>query len=304
MNKNRFIVDGAMLLAIYIVMLLASVFLPLLGTIMAFILPIPFIIFASKYDIKKALVFLIAATTLSLLFTSVTGIIFSLIFGVSGLVYGILHQRGKKAIEILLGMTLSYIITFVIFYAIASSLFAFDFSALILESARQSVEMMEGLEMENEAALEQLEESIQNFPYLLPSLFVTTAFFFALISQLLSYPILKRVSKDIEKLPEIRTITIPISILWYYLAVLVLMLFEMEVGTFYYMAVTNLYYILQSLMVIQGLSFIFYLIHAKNLPKFLKIITIILAPFLLSIIRILGIIDLGFQLRNKIKPKS
>ncbi|MFC4321712.1 YybS family protein [Litchfieldia salsa] len=304
MKNQKFIVDGGLLLAIYILMLLGATFVPFLGIILTFLLPIPFVIFASRYDIRRSILFLVAATILSLLFTSVSGLVFSLIYGVGGVVYGILVQKNKKSIEVLLGLTVSFMITFVIIYVAASTLFSFDFTALILQSAEESIELMRQLGTQNEAMIKQFEESLEVFKYLLPSLLVITAFMFALITQLVTYPVLRRVVQGVNKLPAIREITLPLSIIWYYLTVLILMFFEMEVGTFYYMAVTNLFYILQLLMVIQGISFIFFFSHVRGLPKIVPIIIVLMTPFLLSIIRILGIIDLGFQLRKKIKPKS
>ncbi|MBD8071255.1 YybS family protein [Bacillus sp. PS06] len=304
MKKQKFVVDGGLFLAIYILLLIGSIFLPFVGIFLTFLLPIPFIIFASRYSIKQSLLFLLAAAVLSLLFTSVTGLIFAFIFGVGGVVYGTLVQKGRKPLEVMLGLTVSFIVTFVVFYIIASSLFAFDFSALVKQSAEESIEMLENYAPQNEEVIQQFNESLELFNYLVPSLLVITAFFFALITQLISYPVLKRVMKDAIKFPAIRDITIPISILWYYLVVLILMYFDMEVGSFYYMAVVNLYYILQLLMVIQGISFVFYFSHVRGLPKIVPIIVLIMTPFLLSIIRILGIIDLGFRLRNKVKPKS
>jgi uncharacterized protein YybS (DUF2232 family) len=59
-------------------------------------------------------------------------------------------------------------------------------------------------------------------------------------------------------------------------------------------------------MIIQGLSLVFYYAHAKRMGKALPIIAVVFAvliPVVLYIIRILGIIDLGFDLRSRFKKK-
>ncbi len=308
MKKQRFIVDGALLLAIYVVLLFAAVYMPFIGMIFVFLLPLPFIIFTSKYSVKRALILLVGATILGLLFTSVIGLAFTLMFGISGIVYGFLVKKEKQPLEVLLGVTLAYLGTLVLFYVLANSILGINFNALLDQSIRETMELYKQISQatgtQNETLLTDLEEGLKLYTYLLPSTFVIVSFMFALVTQLLSQPILRRLKVKYSQLPPLRNISIPKSMLWYYLIVLVFLFFDLEVGSFLYMAVMNLFYILQLLMVIQGLSFVFYFSHQKKLPKIVPIIILVLTPFLLSIIRILGIIDLGFQLRSKIKPKS
>jgi uncharacterized protein YybS (DUF2232 family) len=60
-------------------------------------------------------------------------------------------------------------------------------------------------------------------------------------------------------------------------------------------------------MLLQGLSFVAYFTHIKKFPKAFLIIAVILTfllPFVLYIVRILGIIDLGFNLRKRLEEKK
>ncbi|MEH7584161.1 DUF2232 domain-containing protein, partial [Priestia megaterium] len=109
--------------------------------------------------------------------------------------------------------------------------------------------------------------------------------------------------------PPFREFKLPKSILWYYLIALILSFpsFNIEQGTFMYVAIINIVMGLQMLVVLQGISFIFYFSHQKGYAKAIPIVVTILAliiPIILQIVRILGIIDLGFNLRKQLDTKK
>jgi uncharacterized protein YybS (DUF2232 family) len=84
------------------------------------------------------------------------------------------------------------------------------------------------------------------------------------------------------------------------------MFFNPEEGTYLYTAIINLTYILQFLMIFQGYTFLFSFFHHNGLSKSVSVIIAIvtfLIPIFLYIIGILGIIDLGFDLRKKFKKE-
>ncbi len=73
------------------------------------------------------------------------------------------------------------------------------------------------------------------------------------------------------------------------------------------MALVNLTYILYFLMVFQGYSFMFYFFHQKGMSKSSSIVIAILAfiiPIMLYIVGILGIMDLGLDLRKRLEIKN
>jgi len=67
----------------------------------------------------------------------------------------------------------------------------------------------------------------------------------------------------------------------------------------------NLLMIVGIALMLQGFSFIFYFAHikriAKAVPILIVIATILFPGILLYFIRILGIIDIGFRLRGRLK---
>ena len=58
MRNTKFITEGAALLAIYAMLLLISMYVPILGTVVTFALPLPFILLTIRYKISNAFVIL------------------------------------------------------------------------------------------------------------------------------------------------------------------------------------------------------------------------------------------------------
>ena len=128
------------------------------------------------------------------------------------------------------------------------------------------------------------------------------------ITQLVSFPLLKRFGIKIEKWKSFKDITLPKSLLWYFLVTLLVSMFaNPEEGTYLFAAIVNLTYILQFLMVLQGLTFLFYYFDKNGIAKAFAItiaLVSFLVPIFLYIIGILGIIDLGFDLRKGFDKKK
>ncbi len=61
MRQARFITEGAALLAIYVMLLFISMYVPILGTVVTFALPLPFILLTIRYKLSNAFVIFTAA---------------------------------------------------------------------------------------------------------------------------------------------------------------------------------------------------------------------------------------------------
>src|SRR5699024_12504392 len=88
MSQSKKITDGALLMAIYIVLLIMSAFIPVFILIGLFILPIPFIIYASRYNWKPTLLIIVLALVLLLLFATIVSLLLTLVARLGGLGIG------------------------------------------------------------------------------------------------------------------------------------------------------------------------------------------------------------------------
>lgn len=312
MKNAHKLTEGAILLAIYAVLILMTVYIPVLGVVTNLFLAVPFILFATKNTKMNSFVFFIGACLISIIVGALVALPLTLLFGLTGLVMGYFIQEKKSRISSYIAATLTFLSTLIVLYIAAIALFQFNILkevfTLMKETITRSISMVEALGQNVDVTpLKQMLESIPLLEVLTPSLFVTTALLMVLMIEAVSYPIVKRFGVNILQWTPFRELTFPKSILWYYLiTILATFVMKPDEGTYWFMAVVNIAFILQLFMVIQGLAFIYFICYEKGIAKAVPIIATIvtfLVPFFLSIVRILGIIDLGFDLRKRLMIK-
>lgn len=313
MNSGRKIAEGGALLALYCILLFITVYIPLLGFITFFFLPIPYILVTVKQKLSWAFGFLFVGLVLSLLIGTALSLPMTMLMGVTGITIGSFLKRDKpmvpmfiSAVLIFLGGTLA---TYAATVLLSEVNYIEETMTILEESIDSSTEIMESFgQAPTEKVIQSMHESIETLNTLLPSLFVIASITMVLLIFLAANPILKRFSDKQLNWPRFQDLRLPKSLLWYYLITMLLALFvNMDDNGFVYMAITNLFFILQFFIMIQGYSLLFYISDVKGWAKAIPIVIVIvslLMPIFAIIIRFLGIIDLGFPFRETIKKKE
>lgn len=298
--------EGAIFASIFAIIAFLTVFLPVLGSILLWILPIPFIVYTVRNGWKYGIMLWVVASFVSFIIGGVLLLFVAVMFGSSGVVVGELFKRKKSAIVVLIGGSLAYIINLIANFIISIIVLDLHPIKVIQDLMRESIEtaeaMLKAVGQDPGTQFAQLTEFIDRLMVLSPSLIITTGIFYALFIQLLSYAVLKRIGEDVPKFKPFRDWSFPKSFLWYYLITSIFVLTGLTEDTALYMVVLNLFPILEIAMTIQGLAVIMFYCHvkkfSKSIPLIIIFVTIIASP-LLYLYRILGIIDLGFELRKK-----
>ncbi|WP_456272886.1 YybS family protein [Bacillus sp. AK031] len=309
--KNpRTLTEGALLLAIFTVLLLLSAYVPIVSFIFVF-LPLPFIMHSEKHGWKPSLTMLAGAIFISLLAGSfVVTLPLTLFFAPVGIVIGLMIRHGKPKVTLYLTSSLVLLINIVVVYVVSILFLNINIVSDSLSLYRDTI--TEAIRRAEEWGQPLPDKSIENFNTLLdlievlvPTLFVSAAFVISLLLLAVNFPVLKKFGIKPPKFPPFRNWKLPQSIVWYYLITLILMItVKPEMGTYFHSALFNLLYILQTLLIIQGFSFVHFFGHIKKWPKGVVILITVLMLPLISIVRILGIIDLGFDLRQRLQRKS
>ncbi|MDX8346060.1 YybS family protein [Rossellomorea sp. YZS02] len=307
MRNPRVLTEGALMLAIFTVLMLLSLYVPLIGTLAFFVLPLPLILFSSKYSLWNSMVVLIGSLGLSFLFGGLLALPVAFMVATTGVVIGWCVKAKVDKMRLFMAASLTLVLNIVIGFVVSILFLGVN---IIEDSLKESkaayYSLFESLGQEPDKKLvDSLESSIDLVQTLMPTLFVGISVVLALLFIVINFPIMKRLGRDVPVFKPFREWKLPKSILWYYLITLVLsMILQPEKGTYAYTALINVLYVLQSLMAVQGLSFIYFFAHVKGWSKgILVLITIISIP-LLYLVRILGIIDLGFDLRQRLQRKS
>nr|WP_208752869.1 YybS family protein [Bacillus cereus] len=309
MKNTKFITEGAALLAIYAMLLLISMYVPILGTVVTFALPLPFILLTIRYKISNAFVIFTAALFITVIVSQPMNLVKTTMFGLIGIVLGHMYKKQKKPIEILMAGTLAYLIGIMLIYVASIKFFNIDLMKqmqnMFNESMAQSEKIVTATGMpiskEQKDLFAQFNDVLQT---LFPSLLVMASVCCSWITVMISGSVLRKLKHDVIHWPKFKDIQLPKSIVWYYVIFILLSTFiKVEPTSYLHMVFSNLYVIFALLLVLQGLTFIAFLAHSKGFTKGVPIISFIACmfiPMLFPLVTILGIIDLGISLRSKI----
>nr|WP_280518548.1 YybS family protein [Lederbergia wuyishanensis] len=293
-------------------MLLLAIFIPVSTIVVYLFFILPFLLYSAKYSVKHSITFIIGAMMISFIIGTYLALPIAVLFGTTGLMmgYGIRVKESKQIIFI--SSSIVFVANFILFFIIAAAFFSFNFMDEMKDMFQTSInQYTEALHMMGMSPplefQEQLNDMVNLMTTMLPAILVGTAFISILIIMSVNFPIIKRLGVEVPKFQPFRRLTFPKNILWLYLLVLVIsLIFKIENDSYMQMALVNAGLILQTLLVIQGLSFIFFYCHIKKWSIAIPILAVIFTffmPFVLSIVRVLGIIDLGFDLRRRINQK-
>lgn len=309
MKNTKFITEGAALLAIYAMLLLISMYVPILGAVVTFALPLPFILLTIRYKLSSAFVIFTAALFITVIVSQPMNLVKTTMFGLIGIVLGYMYKKQKKPVEILMAGTLAYLIGIMLIYVASIKFFNIDLMKqmqnMFNESMTQSEKIVTAAGMpiskEQKELFAQFNDVLQ---ILFPSLLVMVSVCFSWITVMISSSVLRKLKHGVIPWPKFKDIQLPKSIVWYYVIFILLSTFiKVEPTSYLHMVFSNLYVIFALLLVLQGLTFIAFLAHSKGFTKGVPIISFIACmfiPMLFPLVTILGIIDLGISLRSKI----
>ncbi|WP_350303688.1 YybS family protein [Bacillus pumilus] len=312
MKQTKALVEGAIMISISSVMTLFYLYVPLLSIIFFLAAPIPIILYTIRHGLKKGIAAGAIGIVISFLIGSINGLMTAPILIAVGLGMGVFYSRRQPGNAIIAG-ALIYLFSFLISFVVSVQLFQVDIMGIAKESIEQMIPMLESVLKQSGASEQDIAKQLKQFremqdaalsalPVALLMLVTLTAF----VNHWFVKPLIKRFVKDMPALKKFKDMRLPKSMVWYYLLTLLLMLIQTEKGSFLSLVQTSAFQILFILVLIQGFSFIFYYCHEKSISKAVPIFAIVLGvlyPPVAVIVRIIGIADIGFDLREKVKNK-
>src|SRR5699024_526177 len=285
MNKSKQLTEGALLTAVYIVLLLIVFFIPVLQLVGIFVLPVPFAIYAAHHGWKPSIVMAFVALLLTAMFVTFVSLPITLLSAIVCIVIGKGMHRKKYAYDTWARGNVAYVVGFVLILAMLQFVFSiiiFDEINLVIDemmATLNSITSQLQLGTDVESQLELIEEQMRQFPDLLPSTMVIMSIIYALITQWVSYKVINRLNRENYSFPPFKQLNFTPAIIWLYI-----------------------------LLIIQGFSFIFFIADYKKIHKAVPIgavVVTLLIPFIfMFLIEITGIIDLGISLKKRISESK
>ncbi len=304
--QTRKLTNGAMMAAVFTVLLAVSVYVPLLNAVTTLFLALPIAWYSAKYDWKASALFGTVNLILSFLIGGLLALPIALIHVPLGVMIGLSIYYKKSKLFMFMGSGIVLLFSVMLQYVASIWLFGINvieemMTAMEL-SYKQTGALMESFGASGVDYDKFISQIMFSFETLLPALLILSVFTTAWVLLLILLPILKRLGTDVPKFPPFRDMRLPKSVLWYYLIVLLVpLLSDLQPGTMIYMIFINASVVLQFLLFLQGVSFYHFYIQQEGWPNWVKVVVTILAFPLLSFTSIVGLVDLGFDIRGWVK---
>lgn len=310
-TRNKPLVEYVILLVVALVLLFISVH-TILGMFVFLLVPVPFVLLASRSTGRELLLFMLLFAIVSYLFAglggSLMGFMLAFIGGVMGRAY---HRRRAALPAVMIGAGASFV-SIVLGLALTQFIFGVD---LITGMERTTEQLLSGPGalptpswMSTAEWKNQIEMQMKLFEMVLPSIIVATSFIMSGIVHWVSRLISKVLKRPLPQLPPVREWNFPRSLIYYYFGALILLLMfgNATEKNFFSSALNNLKVMLDMVFLLQGLSFSFYFFHRKGWKKLSPVLVVILFifPVLTYILSLLGILDLGVGLRKRLEKRK
>jgi|SRR5690625_664406 len=314
MNQSRKLTDGALLTVIFIILMSIAIFVPGALLIIIFVLPLPFIVYAYRYDWQPSLIMFGATILFSLFYVSIITLPLTVLAGLGGIMIGTAIHRKMSSYETLGRGTLGFIAGLLFIYLFVIVFLKIDLVNEIDMMMEESLEMSQGIMSEfgfpelTEQDLEPIMAQLSMAKDLVPVGIAMISILLAFISQWFSYKFFNRLEKTQLYFPPFRDLRLPFAIAWIYFISFIVMLMDLDPGGAIHLVTNNVFSLVGMFIVLQGVSFMFFITYQKKWPKALPILGVILILILpyyfINIVRILGIIDIGFGIRDRYLKKK
>ncbi len=305
-GPKRKLVEGTAIIIIYLIILAITVYLPLVGLLAFILLPLPYIYQTVRMGLRQAILLGVLCSGLSLLFIPVQLVWLTVLATSVGAVMGWYYKlKAGPFIPVLTGV-LTYLINFALYIFLAYFLFQFNIFEYFEQTMKQHMAANSNVLLAQPGSgnvEEMTEQVVQLLTQLIPGWIILFSTVLAFLNHFAARRIFQAMGVEVNPLVPFRQWNFPKAILYYYLIALFILLVKLvDQESKLYMPVINLHFVLEILLLIQGLTLIAHFFYLKGIHRALVVILAGLSfiPFIASLIRIVGIIDLGFNLKERL----
>lgn len=304
-NQTRRITHGAMMVALFTILLAISTYIPVLNIATTWFIPLPIAWYSAKYSRSSSLLVSIVSVAIAFLIGGIMSLPLAVVVVIIGFVIGDAIRTKRSKVYLFMATAFAVLISIAIEYMVSVKFFNIDILKEVVtnfrESYERSNEIVKSMTGQAPVSTEQLDTMVNTLQMGMPTIITLLVFFLTLIIISVNLPLLSRLGLEVPKFAPFRLLRLPRSFLWYYFAILLITLFfKPDTGSFIYLVVLNLSFLLSTLFLLQGISLIHFFMYQQGWPKWTIVVGTILAFPLSSFVTLLGIVDLGFNIRGLI----
>ncbi|MCK8824552.1 YybS family protein [Fuchsiella alkaliacetigena] len=293
--ETQSLVEGALISALTVVLALLAFLLPIVGTFMTLLLPIPIIVLSVRRGTKISILStVLTALILGMIINPTLVLVTLTTFGLIGVVLGAAFEEEFTPLKLIISSAVVFLISTVLTFGISFYLLNFNPLSLAAEAMEQTLDLYRNLGIDG-STIEDLEAIFANAEDLirvtLPALLIVSSTILGYINYYISYVVLQKLDYNYQAPPAFVEWRFPKYLFWGYLGGLIFI--GTSIGQ-------NIYIVFQFIFLIQGLAVIAHYLNKFNIAS--KLQKLILALLIIlpigHFISILGALDVWFDYRK------
>jgi uncharacterized protein YybS (DUF2232 family) len=308
-DQSRKITYGAMMLALFTILLAGALYIPLLKSIILIFIPLPIILYRLRYDRNSTIFVAVGGILLSLIVGGILLVPFAVMFVLLGFLIAESVLFGKSKLYTFMASGLFFIVVGALVYLIGVLVFEINaidsLMAMLKETEAQFKASLANLAALPESYEKIVEEAFTMYRSAIPALFILWVYLFAFIMIIPNFEILRRLGHPVPAFPPFREMKLPvITIFIYGLIILLPYITDMRPESSTYLLYVNATIILRVLLLLQGLALVQYFMYKMKLPTVATVFATIFALLFSPITTLLGILDIGVNIRAWIRKDN
>lgn len=289
-----------------LLLLLLSLLTPL-SVLSIFFMMIPGVILYASLSVKSFILHLVPVAIILVMVHPIY-LLFMVILILPAIAMGHAYKNKKSALFALMTGAGTMLAEYLLLLLVGSLIFQFDLSSYIRDVVQLTIEPLtnSSSQMINGFVWtpEMTEDVAKQTQLMIPFALVVTSMVMAFITHIIARPILSVMGLNVSKLPPAREWRMPRALIWYYfLALIIEVVSRQNDGSYWKMIAMNLSPLINLGFMIQAIGFFFFLSHTR---RWNPVIPFLLgaAVFFIGPLRIVGIIDLAFPIREAISKSK
>lgn len=313
---TKSIVEGAFLAAITAILFIISIYIPLLGTLVSFLCPLPIIILYLRHSLKFTIISVfVSGVLVSIIAGPLQGLMVLLGFGILGVTLGYAIKKELSSNEIILLGSIASLSSKIIIILIG--IWFLDINPLIFDVDQidriitQSLNFYQSIGLTGEQLdflKESLSQTLNIFRIVFPAMLILASIFDVFINYIVARVVLKRFGYNLPGFSSFSNWRAPKSFFWsYFLGIILIFL-----GVKYNIALLNkiglnvqIFFTLT--FFVCGLSLVGFLLERYKIKSFVKwiiYIMICIQPIFSQIATWIGMLDVWIDFRKLILNKE
>lgn len=309
-------VEGGILAAIAVAMSLISLYVPIIGSFMALILPLPIIVLVVRHGVRWGIMStVIAGVLISMLISPLQAISIVVVCGFIGVVLGYTYRKGYSAVRCLTIGSVSAIAAILVVFAVSFLFINVNPMNIQMDMMQQAFE--ESLAVYRSSGMSETEiaeisgkfkTGLDTVKQLVPVTVLLAGLFETYINFIVAGVVLRRVGHmNIVTMPPFKEWKLPWGLVYIYAFSLIGMYWgsSREIEVLLQVSM-NFNMFATILSFIQGLVILFYMADRYQLSNFLRgiILILILTSGLFQVVALIGLFDIIFDYRKRFALKK